>query len=225
MGNRYYYFANKYRQLRYNDNRLIEEGVTHTVEPPLNLCRWGLHASRRAIDALTYDPGPTICIVELGGEIIHGDDKSCATERTYLKVFNGASLLEEISRRCALDVIDLWEAPDVVREYLETGDERLRKDAKEGAAKAYQPISLEAPQEAAISAARWAILKGHYPTCVLRASCDAVWEHAWNSKWGDRHHRNYCNDHANIALRDFRKKQNTLLEQMIAKKIKGTRND
>lgn len=33
------------------------------------------------------------------------------------------------ARRCALDVIDLWEAPSVVRRYLETGDETIMGEA------------------------------------------------------------------------------------------------
>ena len=133
MGEQYYYFASKDRCLGYGDNRLIKEGVTHTVEPPLDLCKRGLHASRRVIDALLHAPGPTICIVEMGGEIIHGDGRSCATERTYLEVFDGGDLLYKFARRCALDVIDLRDAPYLVKEYLETGDADLRTDARTAA--------------------------------------------------------------------------------------------
>jgi hypothetical protein len=37
------------------------------------------------------------------------------------------------TRQCALDVIDLWDAPAVVRQYLETGDESLRASAWDAA--------------------------------------------------------------------------------------------
>ena len=131
----YWYFAPKDRRLRYGDGRLIEVGETHTVEPPLELCAHGLHASRRVIDALQYTPGPIACRVRLSGEIIPADDKSCATERTYLSVVDAEDTLRAFARRCSLDVIDLWDAPDVVREYLETAAWAAARDATWDAAR------------------------------------------------------------------------------------------
>ena len=38
-------------------------------------------------------------------------------------------IMRLFARLCALDVIHLWDAPSLVRQYLETGDESLRKKA------------------------------------------------------------------------------------------------
>ncbi len=119
-------------KLGYGDNREIIIGETHTVdisERPLSLCVWGLHASQRIIDALDYAPGPWVYRVELGGEILLSDDKACAERRTYLDGLDATEILREFSRWCALEVIHQWDAPEVVRRYLTTGDESLREGA------------------------------------------------------------------------------------------------
>ena len=120
--------------LGYNDNRIVTVGETITVEGEPILCEHGLHASARIIDALEYCPEGEValCRVELGGTVIHGDDKSVASERTITAMLGAertAALLQDFARWCALQVVDLWDAPDVVREYLTTGDETLRADA------------------------------------------------------------------------------------------------
>ena len=38
-------------------------------------------------------------------------------------------MLREFARWCALSVIDKWDAPEIVRRYLETGDESIRAAA------------------------------------------------------------------------------------------------
>jgi hypothetical protein len=99
----------------------------------LCMCESGYHASRRIIDALKYAPGDTICRVELDGEIIEDNDKLVATKRRILWRVNGDELLREFARWSALQVIHLWNAPDIVREYLETGNEELRNAARAAA--------------------------------------------------------------------------------------------
>ena len=133
MGEQYYYFASKDRQLRHGDHRCIEEGLTHTVEPSLDQCDHALHAHRRAIDALRYAHGPLICIVELGGETLHGDRRLVATKRTYLKVIDGEVLISKFCRRCDLDTLELWErlfgGPGSIRSHLGTGNWGMREYA------------------------------------------------------------------------------------------------
>jgi len=51
-----WYFASEDRKLRYGDNRAIVIGEAHRVRGALALCKHGLHASVRAIDALSYAP-------------------------------------------------------------------------------------------------------------------------------------------------------------------------
>lgn len=131
-----WHFSTQGRTLGYGDDRLIEPGVTHTVECEPFVCEDGLHASRRILDALTYAPGPYIWRVELGGQLSHGLYQSAATERTYLWGLDATDILPDFARRCVLDAIHLLDdAPKVIVRYLKTGDPEMRATA-EAAAKA-----------------------------------------------------------------------------------------
>lgn len=131
-----WHFAAENNRLTYGDDREIVIGETHTVsteEKDLELCEWGLHASERIIDALQYARGPKLYKVELSGQIIVGDDKIVATERTYLAGIDATDILRESARLCALDVIHLWDPDDIVIEFLKTGNEEIKVAASESA--------------------------------------------------------------------------------------------
>jgi hypothetical protein len=125
----YWYFAEESETLRYDDNRKIILGETHTVKGQPELCKHGLHASKHPFDALEYAPGNILYQVELSGKVIHGGDKSVALERKYLRKIDAEPILREFARWCASQVIHLWDCPPVVEEYLETGNEGLRDAA------------------------------------------------------------------------------------------------
>jgi hypothetical protein len=84
MTAQYWYFAAKDRRLRYNDGRKARVGVTHTVDRPIRLCKNGLHASERALDALKLGAGPVAFRVELSGDTDKGSDKIAARSRKYV---------------------------------------------------------------------------------------------------------------------------------------------
>jgi len=124
--------------------------------PPV-LCTWGLHASVDILDALKYASGSVICRVELGGEIVRGNDKLCATRRRILWRLDAAEVLRAFARKCALDVVRLWDAPEVVLRYLRTGDESIRVEARSAAWSAAVAWSAASAETAAVvSAAEWA---------------------------------------------------------------------
>ncbi len=128
-----WWFSKDYN-LPHGDNRIIQLGATHEIKKQLAICKTGLHASRKIIDALSYAPGPIIWKVELSGEIIEEDDKLCASHRAYLSGgLDCTEVMRKFSRLCALDVIENWQAPPVVIEYLKTGAESLRSAAWEAA--------------------------------------------------------------------------------------------
>ena len=104
-------------------------GQTLRHEGPLMFGASGLRASECPWDALRYAPGPRLHRVELGGRIKQGGDRFVASERTILTSMDATNLLRAFARRCALDVVDLWDAPHVVRLYLENGNEALRDAA------------------------------------------------------------------------------------------------
>lgn len=141
MNNYYWHFAhcdnNGTPRLNHGDGREIRLGETLTVEGEPVLCERGLHAGARVSDALKYCAYTAcLCMVELSGTVIHGTDKSVATRRTVIAMLTAEqtdALLREFARWCALSVAHLWEMPDVVRQYLETGDESLRAAARDAA--------------------------------------------------------------------------------------------
>jgi hypothetical protein len=110
---RYWHFALDSQRTRYDD-RPIVVGQTMRVDPPIELCERGLHASERAIDALSYAPGAYVCLVELGGTIIHGADKSVATERKVVAAADATELLFQFSIDVAARAMEAvgWEHED-----------------------------------------------------------------------------------------------------------------
>ena len=165
-------------KLGYGDGREIIIGKTHKVKGPLELCACGLHASERIIDALQYAHGPMVYKVRLHGKILRGDDKACATQRTYLAGFDATDILRLFARKCALDVIHLWDAPDVVKRYLETGDESLR-----AAAWAAAGAAAWAAARAAAGAAAGAVAWDAARAALLAAAWDAARAAAWAAAW------------------------------------------
>jgi len=153
-----WHFAQENRRLGYNDGRLIRKGQWLVHRGPLVMCESGLHASKRIIDALKYASGSVICRVELGGEIVHGEDKSVAERRQCLWYIDGTDLLRKFARMCALDVIHLWDAPDIVIQYLRSGDETIRAAAWAAARAAAEATAWAAAWAAAeaAGAAAWA---------------------------------------------------------------------
>jgi hypothetical protein len=145
------------------------DGATLVHDGPLVMCEAGLHASKRIIDALGYAPGNTICRVECVGKIITDDDKLVCSERTILWRVDGEYLLREFARWCALSVAHLWGMPDVVKTYLETGDENLRAAASAAA---------WAAAWAAARAAAWAAAWDDASAAAGAAARNAAWDAA-----------------------------------------------
>jgi hypothetical protein len=141
---------------------------------PVVPCMSGLHMSEHPMDALKYAPGSMLHLVELEGDLrAHGEpsDKWAGRRRRILATVDAEPLLRQFARLCALRVIHLWPAPDIVRRYLETGDESLREAARQAAWEA----AWGAAWEAAWGAARQA---------AWEAAWGAAWEAAWEAAWG-----------------------------------------
>jgi hypothetical protein len=163
-----WHFTTLDKKLGYGDGRLIIAGEKLTVPGPIVLCKSGLHASKRLLDALKYAPGAYLWEVELSGEVIHGDDKSVATERTALCGFDASEVLRKFSRMVALQAVEKhWDEsklgafPDVTLQWLKTGDETLRvaaRSAARSAAWAAEAAGAEAAAWAAAGAAQETLL-------------------------------------------------------------------
>jgi hypothetical protein len=170
-----WYFAPEDNKLRYGDGRSINIGETHTVAGKPKLCENGLHASERLIDALQYVPGSILYEVELSGEFDVGDNKLCATNRTYLRGINATNLLKSFARKQALINIDKIKPYccesdySLIINYLTNGEEELRLAARSAA---------ESARSAAWSAARSAAR-----SAAWSAARSAAWSAAESAAW------------------------------------------
>ena len=101
----------------------------------IELCVSGLHASIHPFDALKYAPGTTLCLVECAGEVNNSDDKIVCRERSIISRMDFGEHLRYFARMQALSVIQLWkeDPPEVVLDWLMTGNEGFRKKAADAA--------------------------------------------------------------------------------------------
>jgi hypothetical protein len=151
-------------------------GVWLEHDGPVIPCQSGLHASLDVWDALKFAPGNTLCVVELGGTIKYDRDKVVASRRKIVAQIDAEPLLREFSRRCAQSVLHLWDAPQVVKDYLATGDESLRSAAWNAAWVA------RCAARAATEAAWAARCAARVATDAARAATDAAWAARWAAR-------------------------------------------
>jgi hypothetical protein len=149
------------------------DGVTLTHSAPLIMCQSGLHASLHPFDALPYAPGPNLCLVACGGDILYSADKIACTERTIVARMDATPLLRYCARQRALSVVHLWDAPQLVLDYL-MGDDTLRAAALSVAQAAARSVAESEDWPAARSAAR---------SAAWSATESAAWSAAWPAAW------------------------------------------
>lgn len=133
---------------------------------PVECCAAGLHASIDPFDALTYAPGSTLCRVIVRGDVQAQHDKIVGRERVILARADATAMLREFARWCALQVVRLWDCPDIVRIYLETGDESIRAAASDAARAAAWAAASDAARDAAWDAA-WDAQRAKFNRMVL----------------------------------------------------------
>ena len=161
----------------------VGEWLVH--DGPMVMCESGLHASRHPFDALTYAPGPILCLVDCDEIDAEENDKLVCRRRRIVARFDATTMLRTFARRCALDVIHLWKAPQVVRDYLTTGDESLRAAAlaAEDEARAAEDEARAAEDEAwAAGADTRNAARGAAWDAARGAAWDAAWDAARNAQ-------------------------------------------
>ena len=143
--------------------------LVHTGK--VEICATGLHASRRPWHALQYAPGPVLCRVECDGIEAEQDDKLVCRRRRIVQRADITETLRYFARMQALSVIHLYDnPPDVVLDYLMTGDESIRDAAWDAAGAA----AWDAEGDAAGSAA-WAAEGAAAGAAAWAAARDAAW--------------------------------------------------
>jgi hypothetical protein len=177
---RAWYFSDEARRLRYGDGREIAVGVEHTIRGSLKLCKRGLHGSELILDALSYAPSTIVWLVDLSGRLLRGDDKIVATRRKYIAGgVDISDILQQFSRSEALLVADKWNCPEVMRRWLETGDETLRSAARSTAELGVQ-LSVCPSAESAAWSAIWSTTLAAQPA-ALSAALAATHSVAWST--------------------------------------------
>ncbi len=162
----------------------------------LKMCVSGLHASKDPFDALQYAPGSTLCKVECAGTIIEGDDKLVCSKRRIVARMDFEEPLRYFARMQALSVIHLYDAPDVVLDYLMTGDKSLRAAAWAAARDAAWDAA-NAAARAAASAAAWDAANIAASDAANAAARDAASAAAWDA--ANAAARDAASDAANAA--------------------------
>jgi hypothetical protein len=148
----------------------------------IEICRSGLHASRKVWQALKYAPGHKLHRVLCEDIHTEHDDKFVCSKRTIVATIDAEKLLWDFARSCARDVLHLWDAPDVVAEYLETGNDDLRAAARDAAWAAVRDAVRDAAWAAAWDAA-WAAARDAAWAAAWAAARDAAWAAAWDAAW------------------------------------------
>ena len=141
----------------------VHQGQVLRHRGPLELCKRGLHASIKPIDAIYYAPGSVVCRVECSGDVIHDEDKLVCSRKRVLWVKNAERTLHEFAIRCAEEALKKVDNPDPrVLEALRV--KKLWLDGK------VTDEELKAARYAARSAAGYA---------ARSAAIDAAWYAAW----------------------------------------------
>ena len=150
----------------------------------LVMCESGLHFSKKPHEALNYAPGATLCLIEYGGKVIMGDDKGVCSRRKIIARMDAAELLRFYARMQAVKALEYWdtEPPEVVCDYLMTGDASLRAAAR-AAAWAAASDAAGAAAGAAARAAAWAAARDAARDAAGAAAWAAARAADWAAAW------------------------------------------
>lgn len=156
----------------------VKVGQTQTAEGRLELCNNGMHASRRALDALQYAEGAVICQLGLSGEVLAMADAMIVLHEFMCWCAEQALLREREAGR-EPDPRS-WKAIEVKRKWLkgEATDEELVTIGLE----AWDAARSAVEGASAARSAAWSAALGDAQDIVW-AVWEAAWESAWSAAW------------------------------------------
>jgi hypothetical protein len=153
-----WHFVRADRKLGYNASDLtVEPGYIYSQKPPLEMCRRGMHASRKALDALEYTPGPVICRVACWGSVAEDTDKLVCQHREVLAVADVSIELRRFACWC------------------------VRNTPTRNGKTVWDLLTDERSRLAVIAAERYC--DGKATAAEMAAARDAAWNSAWNFTW------------------------------------------
>ena len=188
----YWHFLADDRCLGYSDGRKVVVGETLRMGGSLILCERGFHASHRVIDALNFAPGPIVCLVTLGGIVLHDTkhdipDKSVAQERTVIWMYDASQILREFACDVAEEALlsersagrepesRSFAAIEVMRRFIVGNATETERNTAENDAWSVANSAYNAAYSAALNAAYSAALS------AAKSAADSA---AWNVAWG-----------------------------------------
>lgn len=148
---------------RRRKNPLKVGDVMRTRRTPI-LCEQGLHASRRMLDALHHAPGPILCRVKVGGEIVEDHTKMAGQTRRILAMADVSQLLHEFACAVAEETLraygvtdeKAWEAIAIKRRWLQgEGTDSDLMAAHHAAMGALRDLRLDDPSAKHAQGAAW----------------------------------------------------------------------
>ena len=185
-----------------NGNVKVYPGLVLTHDGPMLMCRSGLHASIRALDALKYARGSIVCRVRCSRDIVMGTDKIMCRRRVVSWTLDAANTLHEFACHLAQKALRssgvtsdrAWNAIRVKRDWLagEATDRQLAATAASLVGDLTSALSTTArnarwstKKEAAFSAS-WAAAcaAGYYgalPLATISAARNAARSAAWTA--------------------------------------------
>ena len=142
------------------------------VDGKPEMCRHGLHASARLIDALGYAVGPILCRVELAGRVMQDSKKSCAQRRRVIWWADVGPLLREWSADIAEQACrDAGVTDDRIYRVCELARMYARGQASFAEMSAARHSAIAAVTEPETNDIAWAAVG----TAVSNDTCDAAW--------------------------------------------------
>jgi len=132
-------------------NELVTVGSILHVPGEIEICDRGLHASRRAIDALQYAPGPIVCKVLVWVAVQEQSDKLVGAYRQCVSMGDATNTLHEFAcyvAEAALLIAEVkdqrcWNAIEAKRAWMRGEINDAQLDAATAAAWAEQNKTLE----------------------------------------------------------------------------------
>ena len=230
MTDRYWHFcavAKDGTPVLRDDSLALGPGETETYQGTPALCRAGLHASKRAMDALSNIPRPWCRLVQLEGEVLHDKNKSVATRRLILASFDATAALHEFACCVAESALLLsetdddrcWQAIEAKRAWLrgEIRNKGLAAASDAAYVAAWAPAyTARATSYAARDAAHAATYVAAY--VAARGTAYSARDAAMNAAWVTRAAAYAARDAAWDEIGD-------LLESMLTEAADATRCD
>lgn len=145
-------------------SEIARAGKTYSIadDQVPELCKYGMHGSIHALDAVGFAPGSIVCRVEISGDVLYADNKLVGRHRKVLWMADASDVLTKFSKWCVSQVISQIPDPNLTRKFLESGNKSLMAIVWENAFKAGDVLACDAAWKATKKVSKGLIKKSSY---------------------------------------------------------------